>query len=224
MSAFKPGAVLLHSIAAAIMTYAWFELETLPNDSFISKQKGGHFQFLTIQGLVIAWLTMVLSLLADIAPSIQFICSLKRAVFMISMPIAAAIATIYWGLLLFMPKLILRVPEAGEWGSSSEAPDFIRIPLALDLSLHAVPGTALILDFFLFEKKYPKSQAQRGGAIVAIAASLWYSCWVEYCASYNGVFPYPFLTFNPLSIRAAIYGGTTVFAYTVFQLLNKIHS
>ena len=89
MGAFRPGAVLLHSIAAAIMTYAWFELETLPNDSFISKQKGGHFQFLTIQGrvlfgsmsselylnpifrLVIAWLTMVLSLLADIAPGIQ---------------------------------------------------------------------------------------------------------------------------------------------------------
>ena len=143
-----------------------------------------------------------------------------------------------------MPKLILRAPEVGEWGASSEAPDLIRIPLSLDLSLHAVPGTALILDFFLFEKKYPKSQARRGGAIVAIAASLWYSCWVEHCASYNGVckpihllsatmyidfeystpVPYPFLTFNPLPIRAAIYAGTTVFAYTVFQLLNKIHS
>ena len=144
-----------------------------------------------------------------------------------------------------MPKLILRAPEVGEWGASSEAPDLIRIPLSLDLSLHAVPGTALILDFFLFEKKYPKSQARRGGAIVAIAASLWYSCWVEYCASYNGIckshiqpycpscslvsysvstVPYPFLTFNPLPIRAAIYAGTTIFAFTVFQLLNKIHS
>ena len=52
MSTFKPAAVLLHSVAVAIMTYAWFELETLPNDAWIAKQKGGHFQFLTIQGYV----------------------------------------------------------------------------------------------------------------------------------------------------------------------------
>lgn len=50
MSTFKPTAVVLHTAAAAIMAYAWFELDHLPNDGFVKKQKGGHFQFLTIQG------------------------------------------------------------------------------------------------------------------------------------------------------------------------------
>ena len=117
--------------------------------------------------------------------------------------------------------------------------------MELDLALHAIPGTTLVLDFFLFEEKYAKKQARLGGAAVAIAAGLWYSCWAEYCASFNGIceslslvsdkslslicdalftVPYPFLTFNPFHIRVAIYSGVTLFAYTIFQLLNWIHA
>ncbi|GJE95192.1 FAR-17a/AIG1-like protein [Phanerochaete sordida] len=227
MATFKPAAVVLHTAAAAIMTYAWFELDHLPNNAFVEKQKGGHFQFLTIQGLVVAWVTMVLSLSADLFPSVEVIRKAKRAVFMIAMPLATVISTIYWGLLLFMPHLILRAPEKGEWQPqvpSDDVPDLLRVPIKLDLALHAVPGTALILDFFLFEVKYAKHTARYGGAIVAAIASFWYSCWVEYCASYNGTFPYPFLTFNPLSIRIAIYAGASTFAYLIFQVLNWVHS
>lgn len=104
--------------------------------------------------------------------------------------LAATISTIYWGLLLFMPHLILRAPEEGEWQlatSTDDVPDLIRIPVQLDLALHAVPGTALMLDFFLFEVKYAKRTARYGGATVTALALVWYSCWVEYCASYNGL-------------------------------------
>ena len=52
MTTFKPGAVLLHAVAVGIMTYAWFEIDNLPNTPWIENQKGGHFQFLTIQGYV----------------------------------------------------------------------------------------------------------------------------------------------------------------------------
>ncbi len=88
-----------------------------------------------------------------------------------------------------MPHLILPPSSPGETepSSSPEASDLVRIPFALDLAMHALPGTALLLDFFLFEEKYPKSYARYGGAVVAITAATWYACWVEYCASHNGL-------------------------------------
>ena len=46
-------AVILHTLGAAVMTYAWFELDTLPTHAWVVKQKGGHMQFLTIQGCVL---------------------------------------------------------------------------------------------------------------------------------------------------------------------------
>ena len=52
MAGFKPGAVLLHSVAVAIMARAWFQLDKLPNNAWVEKQVGGHLQFLTIQGCV----------------------------------------------------------------------------------------------------------------------------------------------------------------------------
>ena len=98
------------------------------------------------------------------------------------------ISSIYWTLLLFFPTLILRASESGKLSatSSQQMPQLLRIPLSLDLALHAAPGTALLLDFFLFEAKYPKRQARYGGAVVAAIAGVWYAAWVEYCASYNG--------------------------------------
>lgn len=50
MTGFKVGAMLLHTIAAGVLTYGWLELGKVPNNAFVVKQKGGHFQFLTIQG------------------------------------------------------------------------------------------------------------------------------------------------------------------------------
>ncbi|KAI0810924.1 FAR-17a/AIG1-like protein [Irpex lacteus] len=145
---------------------------------------------------------------------------------MIAMPLATVISSIYWTLLLLFPSLILRAPEPGEFGptSSSSVPDLIRIPLSLDLSLHAAPGVALILDFFLFEEKFGKRTARVGGAAVAALAAVWYGSWVEYCASYNGIFPYPFLTTNEFPVRVSIYAGATAFAYLIFQALNALHS
>lgn len=45
-------AVLLHTVATAIMAYGYLNLKQLPVDKFINTQKGGHSQFLTIIGCV----------------------------------------------------------------------------------------------------------------------------------------------------------------------------
>lgn len=60
------------------------------------------------------------------------------------------------------------------------------LPLPLDLSLHAAPALSLLLDFFLLEQSYSSYTVARGAPLTAIAFGLWYSVWVEYCASYNG--------------------------------------
>ena len=90
-----------------------------------------------------------------------------------------------------MPSLILR-PKDQEGHdvdpsvSSEASDDLVRVPMYLDLALHAIPGTVLLVDFFLFERKYPKKHAQYGGAMVAVIAGVWYAWWVEYCAEHNG--------------------------------------
>lgn len=50
MGIVKATAVLLHLAGAGAMTYAWMELHQIPNNAYVEEQKGGHLQFLTIQG------------------------------------------------------------------------------------------------------------------------------------------------------------------------------
>jgi hypothetical protein len=66
---------------------------------------------------------------------------------------------------------------------SSQLPEFIGIPLSMDLALHAVPALSLLLDFFAFEMPY----FDLGAAVkLMVAFTLWYSTWVEYCGANNG--------------------------------------
>ena len=61
-----------------------------------------------------------------------------------------------------------------------------RIPIKLDFALHATPAFSLLLDFFLFEKSYDEDAANLGATVMAGLFGIWYSCWVEYCATFNG--------------------------------------
>ncbi|KDQ60734.1 hypothetical protein JAAARDRAFT_125221 [Jaapia argillacea MUCL 33604] len=212
---------MLHTLAATTMAYGWNNLENLVQDTWIREQKGGHMQFLTIQGLVVAWLTMVFSLAADLFPHIRAARIIKRALFMIAMPLSVVVTSIYWSLLFFAPHLLLQ-GEPGEPSSSSKVPEVIRLPLQMDLALHAVPAVSLLVDFFLFEHRYARTEAQYGASLVAAISGLWYAAWVEYCAAHNGSFPYPFLTDNPFPIRVAIYVGATFLALVSFWVINAI--
>lgn len=62
----------------------------------------------------------------------------------------------------------------------------MRLPLKHDLALHAAPGITLFLDFILFEMKYSHTAASKGAPLAATLFCVWYSSWVEYCASFNG--------------------------------------
>ncbi|KAG5646688.1 hypothetical protein DXG03_002678 [Asterophora parasitica] len=66
---FPTGQVILHASAASVMAFGFLSLSSLGIHEWIQTQHGGHFQFLTIQGLAIAWLTMVAGLLSNLFPS-----------------------------------------------------------------------------------------------------------------------------------------------------------
>ncbi|KAJ7343595.1 FAR-17a/AIG1-like protein [Mycena albidolilacea] len=211
----QTASVALHVGAISAMSYGYNALHGLGINTWISSQYGGHFQYLTIQGLAVAWLTMVVGLLEDFFPSIKGVRAVKRGLFIVALPVATVISSIYWTLLLCAPNLILQEMPSGE------SP--VWLPLRIDLSLHAVPCVALLADFMIFERKYGRKAIQYVAPALSLLCTLWYGWWVEYCASMNGTFPYPFLTLNPFEIRLRIYAGAGAVACLSFYALNALH-
>ncbi|THH01994.1 hypothetical protein EW145_g6816 [Phellinidium pouzarii] len=209
------GAVAVHILALGIMSWGYFGLESTVMNTFIVRQKGGHFQFLTIQALAMAWITMALSLCSDIIPTSRLLKQMKRAFFMIALPVSVVVTVIYWSLLFFLPGLILQTPPAVSEPSSepfsSNLPGPARIPLSLDLALHATPAITLLVDFFAFERSYDALAVTHGAPAMAFAFGTWYSLWVEYCASFNKKF------------RIAIYATVTSVAFLSFRGINAVH-
>lgn len=82
--------LILSATAVGVLSWGWLGLSNTAMDSFIQAQKvcitqldimliltvytsinkGGRFQYLTIQGLVLAWVTMVLGTLVNLFPSL----------------------------------------------------------------------------------------------------------------------------------------------------------
>jgi len=222
---------IFHVTAAFIMLWAYNYLSLTPMHPVIMTRRGGHWGFLTIQGLGFASVTVWLGLICDLFPDLKPLKTLKRYFMMISIALACTISSIYWGLLLFAPDLILpRLPPGAANplgvvpGEPSSESHLARIPLHLDLALHAVPGISMALDFFLFEKKYTWKQAWKQAPLLVVLFVFWYGGLTEYLGKLNNNdFPYPFLTLNPFPIRAAIYSGAGLLAYISFQFLNSIH-
>ena len=95
------------------------------------------------------------------------------------------ISLVYWPLVILFPQLIL--PRAWDSANSAEIPPLVRIPLWIDLALHATPALSILVDFFLFESKYQWKDVQVGAPIATAAYALCYSLWVEHCGKINGV-------------------------------------
>jgi len=218
---FRPAALVLHGAAAGIMSWGYTSLMQAPGLEWVHVQKGGFFQFLTIQGIFVAWLTVISSLACDVLPSVTIFRNVKRFLLMMSLPLAIVISAIYWSLILFMPTLM--IPVAPTTIEPSAGPAFLyRVPLPIDLALHAAPAVTLFLDFFFFEKRYSKKQTSFGAPVVTVLFSVWYVSCSEYFAALNGSFVYPFLN-TDVGARAAIYVGVTLLGLVSFWILNGVH-
>ncbi|KIK59784.1 hypothetical protein GYMLUDRAFT_44239 [Collybiopsis luxurians FD-317 M1] len=203
------------------MIYGYQGLRTLPIDTLIRSQYGGHFQYLTIQGLFLACATALISLIEDLVPSGNGLRSLKRILLITSMPVTIVISSIYWPLLFLATRLILPVEEGT---TSPHASQFIRLPLSMDFALHAAPAISLLVDFLMLGKRLSRNELRFGTPAVSFFYTSFYAWWVERCASFNGKFPYPFLTESSLEIRMAIYFGAGSLALTSYWLINSLHA
>ncbi|KLO18909.1 hypothetical protein SCHPADRAFT_935750 [Schizopora paradoxa] len=213
--------VAFHSGAAFIMAWGYNMLETTFMDSLIKGQKGGHSQFLTIQSLAIACAAMVVGIFSDILPSVQLLQSARRYLLRLALLLSVVVSSIYWSLVLFAPSLILmKDPRLSEPSSSGQS--LVRIPLSIDLALHASPIISLLVDLFAFEAPYTKREATTGATISAALFGAWYASWVEYCALENKNFPYPFLN-NPLPVRVTIYLVVVSISVLSFRGISALH-
>jgi hypothetical protein len=103
------------------------------------------------------------------------------------------ISLIYWPLVILCPQLILQLAAAEVPQTptrSAEISFFVRIPLPVDLALHATPSLSILADFFLFESKYQRKDIQVGAPITTAAFGLWYGFGGEHCGKINGVCEY----------------------------------
>ncbi|WVQ77961.1 hypothetical protein IAT38_000042 [Cryptococcus sp. DSM 104549] len=223
----KVARLIFHVGSASIMAYGFTGLLGENMGEFVRPQYGGFLQYLTILGLLASGITMLLSGASDMLPNLSAIKLLKRVFLLISLPVELVISSIYWGIILTVPHLMLPpapdLASAPEPSSHGAEPDLFRIPLWMDLSMHALPAVSLLFDFFLLERKYPKPFSTYGAFALAAVFGSVYGVWVEHCAGINGAFPYPFLTIMPLEGRVATYAGATFGAWLVFRGLNGLH-
>lgn len=219
--------IILHAGGGGIIFYGYNSLKRLEVYPDTTAQYGGFWQYLTIQGIYLAGLTMVASLMLDLFPSIGMMKTIKRSLLMLTLPLNVVISLIYWSLILLLPAMILQKAKtlSDDSPSSNAMIEMLfYIPLDMDLALHAAPAISLALDFFLFERKYSRRVTNFVAPLLALAYTAWYGWWVEHCAAKNNeIFPYPFLTDNPFRIRLVIYAGAGLIAPLSFRLLNSLH-
>ncbi|KAI0273668.1 FAR-17a/AIG1-like protein-domain-containing protein [Gloeopeniophorella convolvens] len=213
---------LLHVCAASCMAWGYTEMSRTAFDAWIREQGGGRWQFLTIQGLALAWTTMVIGTAEDVFPRIPGLRSLKRISGLVTLPLAFLISLIYWSLILFAPNLIMSEQPSEGPPSSMARPNFFRLPLAVDVCLHGLPAIALFADFFLFEHAYSRTTMKRGAPLAAIGMAIEYALWVERCAKTSGFYPYPFLN-HPPGVRISIYTCCTALSIAFMWMLNASH-
>lgn len=86
-----------------------------------------------------------------------------------SLPTETVITVLYWAIvaidkgLLMQPKKVMDPANPGQ--VLREEP--VAIPFSIDASMHAFPGVFLLVDFFVFSRRFPKSIP-----VVAVAAAV----------------------------------------------------
>ncbi|GAA5957109.1 hypothetical protein JCM3765_005408 [Sporobolomyces pararoseus] len=202
-------AIALHLLAFLSLTWSFKQLfSPSPIHDFMVSQYGGHWTYLTILSLAASWLVFLFALLKDAFPSVNLFARLKTMTSLISTPIEGFVAIMYWGLMLIDPSLLT-------------PPDIeFRLPLPLDLSIHGFPAIYLWIDFLCFSPPFPKAAKPFALSTAAVCG---YVSWMEYAASKNGRFPYPFLDTMPQEQRALFYLVQIPFVIGLFKATNGLH-
>lgn len=137
-----------YSMGLASCSFAFSQFKHLEalTGSAITKQFGGHYQFLTNISLFLTFVTLLLSLSHTLSPSLPFTRELKTLASIMTMPMEVLVSILYWTVLAIDPKLLIpqkRVDDPLNPGQF--VMETIRLPLMVDLSMHAFPAVLLLV-------------------------------------------------------------------------------
>ncbi|CAK4012086.1 UPF0641 membrane [Lecanosticta acicola] len=169
----RGASAVLHTLGLVSFAYSFAYLVLNPNPA--NDSYGWHMQYLTIIGLSLSTATFAIGLLADLTLSRRLF-HIKNTLSVASAPMECLISLLYWGLRAIDPKLVLP-----DWAD--------RIAVTADISFHAVPSIALVIDLLFFSPPYTIAFLPALGLSVFIAFGYW--IWIERCYQFNNFYPYP---------------------------------
>lgn len=159
---------LIHLIGLASFSLSYKYLFDFP--TFINSSYGWHFQYLTIIGLTLAFLTFVFGFLADITLSPRLFL-IKNSLSLCSAPLEVLISVLYWGISAIDKKLLV--------------PPEIYISPYADVGFHAMPAILLTIDLLFLSPPWTINALPAMGLSSTLAVAYW--AWVEQCYKYNGL-------------------------------------
>lgn len=159
---------LIHLIGLTSFSLSYKYLFDFP--TFINSSYGWHFQYLTIIGLTLAFLTFVFGLLSDITLSSKLFL-IKNSLSLCSAPLEVLISVLYWGISAIDKKLLV--------------PPEIYISPWADVGFHAMPAILLTIDLLFLSPPWTINALPAMGLSSTLAVAYW--AWVEQCYKYNGL-------------------------------------
>lgn len=159
--------MLIHiaGLASFSASFKWLSQWANP----IAESYGGHFQFLTNIGLILATLTFAAGLASDLTLSNQLF-GIKNALSVCAAPLEVLVSMLYWGIRSIDKSLII-------------PPDF-ELPWMPDVGFHLMPAIMLSLDLILLSP--PWTVTAYAAMAISMTMAFLYWGWVEFCFSKNG--------------------------------------
>ncbi|SDA03965.1 BZ3501_MvSof-1269-A2-R1_Chr3-2g05787 [Microbotryum saponariae] len=230
-----PLSVGLHLVGLAILSNAFRLLWTpSPVKEYMDGQFGGQWNFLTVLSLAVSWLTFAVAVLKDALPSVRLFDRLKTTLMIVAVPVEGLVSLLYWGMQVGCPPPTSILPRARVltltlirankqfYDPSLLTPQgtIFKIPLFLDISIHAFPALLLWTDFLVFS---PPMSKKANPLLISTVATMGYTTWMEYTSHHNQWFPYPFLSELTRIQRASFYIAMIPVLLGLFYLANGIH-
>ncbi|KAK9467290.1 FAR-17a/AIG1-like protein [Lipomyces arxii] len=197
----------LYLVAAAVLNadLNWVFSSNIP----MNRTYGGQFQFLTILGVTVSYITVTTGLLAHIMSS-NFLLRTKNRLLMVAAPVEILISLLYGSICLYDRSLL--VPQSVT----------VFLPSYVDFGLHGAPSILLALDFFLFSPNWSLNPISTFILYAFIATGYW--IWIHHTYSINNFFPYPLLELLTREQRAILFLVCTVLLLGVYLVLIKLHA
>jgi hypothetical protein len=135
----------------------------------MSRSYGGHFQFLTIIGLLLSTITFTIAIAADLSGNSRLF-AVKNTLSVCAAPLEVLVALLYWGIRAIDKRLIIQPGFELEW--------------MVDLGFHLVPAIMLFFDLVLLSP--PWAVTNYSATTLSMVLAFLYWGWIEFCFSKNG--------------------------------------